>query len=273
MFGLLDKWEKRMDAGTPVLQLSINPTIHQSTRALRSGFTLMELLVALAVMGILCASIAGVLRNATESVEQGTKALDNLTRMRSLELVLGGALRDARALELSQQEKRLLEGDGSYDSAEGNYRYRGEETAVGFCLDRPFLGAARDGHMHWIVLEVRTDEETEYQSLWLTDVSYLNGIDNPVGEDWGDNAMFTSDAELPTQEVQLLEEAESITFRHWQLDQEGMTGEPEPVELEPDEVEGDYAVELPDVVEMEIKLPKMDRETLYFDYAIRRKGI
>lgn len=238
-----------------------------------SGFTLMELLVALAVMGILCGSIAGVLRNATESVEHGRKSLDNLTRMRSLELVVGGALRDARALQLSRQEKRMLEEDGEYDSAEGDFRYRGEASAVGFCLDRPLLSAERDGYMHWIVLDVRTDEETEYQSLWMTDVSYLNGIDNPVGDDWGDNAIFASEVELPTQEVQLIEQAETILFRHWQLDQETMTGEPEPVELEPEEIEGDYALELPDFVEMEIKLPKMDAEILYFDYSIRRKGI
>ena len=115
--------------------------------------------------------------------------------------------------------------------------------------------------------------ETEIQSLWLTDVSYLDGVDNPVGEDWGDNAMFASDAELPTKEVRLIEKAETLIFRHWQLDEEGMTGEPEPLELEPEEVEGDYALELPDFVEMEIKLPKMESETLYFDYSIRRKGI
>ncbi|WP_372794352.1 type II secretion system protein J [Pontiella sp.] len=243
------------------------------SRRRREGFTLMELLVALAVMGILCGSIAGVLRNATDSVEQGTAALDNLTRMRSLELVLGGALRDARALQLTQDEQSMLEEEGSYDSADGDYRYRGEETAVGFCLERPFLGAERDGYMHWIVLDVRTDEETDAQSLWLTDVSFLQGIDNPVGEDWGDNAMFTSDAELPTQEVRLLDNAETIFFRHWQLDEEGMTDEPEPVELEAEDIEGDYALELPDFVEMQIKLPKMDAEILYFDYSIRRKGI
>jgi prepilin-type N-terminal cleavage/methylation domain-containing protein len=237
------------------------------------GFTLMELLVALAVMGILCGAIAGVLRNAIASVDQGTAALDNLTRMRSLEQMLGGALRDARALQLSQEEKSMLEEDGSYDSAEGDYRYRGEENAIGFCLERPFLGTQRDGYMHWIVLEVRTDEETEIQSLWLTDVSFLNGIDNPVGEDWGDNAMFTDDVWLPTQEVQLIENVETLIFRHWQLEEEGMTDEPEPVELEAEDIEGDYALELPDFIEMEIKLPKMESEILYFDYSIRRKGI
>ncbi|MDF7800328.1 prepilin-type N-terminal cleavage/methylation domain-containing protein [Pontiellaceae bacterium B1224] len=262
-----------MDGGIAPIQSSTNPSIHQSKRASHAGFTLMELLVALAVMGILCGSIAGVLRNAIASVDQGTAALDNLTRMRSLELMLGGALRDARALQLSQEEISMLEEDGTYDSAEGDYRYRGEETALGFCLERPFLGTERDGYMHWIVLEVRTDEETDWQSLWLTDVSFINGVDNPVGEDWGDNAMFIDDAVLPTVEVQLIEEVESLTFRHWQLEEEGMTDEPEPEELEEEDVEGDYALELPDFIEMEIKLPKMESETLYFDYSIRRKGI
>ena len=250
-----------------------NSRFSTSSARFKSGFTLMELLVALAVMGILCGSIAGVLRNATESVEQGTDSLDQLTRMRSLELVLGGALRDARAMELSQQEKTLLEEEGSYDSAEGDYRYRGEDTAVGFCLDRPFLGTERDGYMHWVVLDVRSDEDTESQSLWLKDVSYLNGVDNPVGEDWGDNAMFSSDAELPTQEVQLIDAAESIVFHHWQLDETDMTSEPEPIELDEEDIEGDYALELPDFVEMKIKLPKMPMENLYFDYSIRRKGL
>jgi prepilin-type N-terminal cleavage/methylation domain-containing protein len=242
-------------------------------QASSNGFTLMELLVALAVMGILCGSIAGVLGNAIDSVEQATRAIDHLTRLRSLDLVLGGAVRDARAMELSQQEKRLLEEDGSYDAAEGSYRYRGEETALGFCLDRPFLRTEPDGYMHWILLDVRPDEETETQSLWLTDVSYLHGVDNPVGEDWGDNALFASEVELPTQEVKLIGQAETIIFRHWQMDREGMTDEPEPVELEPEEIEGNYALELPDFVEMEIKLPKMDAEILYYDYSIRRKGI
>ncbi|VGO15154.1 hypothetical protein PDESU_03736 [Pontiella desulfatans] len=239
----------------------------------RQGFTLMELLVTLVVVGILCAAVGGVLRNATGSINQATDALDNLTRMRSLELVLGEALRDARALQLSQDEKRYLEEDGFYDSAEGDYRYRGEEEALGFCLDRPFLSAERDGCMHWVVLEVRTGEETDAPSLWLVDVSFLNGIDNPVGDDWGDNALFAEEAELPTREVCLLKEAESIRFTHWQLDETDMTGEPEPLELEAEEVEGDYALELPDYIEMEIKLPKMDAETLVFDYSVRRNGI
>ncbi len=237
------------------------------------GFTLLELLVTLVVVGILCMAVGGVLRNAIGSIDQATAALDNLTRMRSLELVLGEALRDARALQLSQEEINYLEEDGAYDSAEGDYRYRGEAEALGFCLDRPFLSAERDGCMHWVLLEVRYDEKTDAPSLWLTDVSFLNGIDNPVGEDWGDNAMFGEVAVLPTREECLLKEVESIRFSHWQLDETDMTGEPEPLELEEDEVEGDYALEVPDYIEMEIKLPKMDAETLVFDYAVRRNGI
>lgn len=276
---MLDYWitgaRKRREDALSIHDSSCNPPIHSSTFPAfhSSGFTLMELLVALAVLGILCGSIAGVLRNATDSVDQGNREIEHLTRMRSLEMLLGGALREARSMELSQQEKRYLEESGEYDSAEGDYRYRGEETALGFCLDRPFLGTEGDGYLHWIVLELRSDEATETDSLWLSDVSFLHGIDNPVGEDWGENALFTSEAELPRQELMLLEEVEHLVFRHWQLEESEMTGEPEALELEPEEIEGDYALELPDYIEMEIKLPRAETETLYFDYSVIRKGI
>ena len=66
----------------------------------KSGFTLLELLVALTLLGILGGSIAGVLQNSIGSIEQGTVAMDNLTRMRSLETIFGGALRDALAVNV-----------------------------------------------------------------------------------------------------------------------------------------------------------------------------
>lgn len=237
----------------------------------QGGFTLLELLVALALLGILGGSISGVLHNASRSVEQGNRAMDQLVRLRSLETLLGGALRDALAVTVSQQERSWLADDPGYDAADGRYRFRGEEQALGFVLDRPFLEAERDGYMHWIALEIRMDEETERESLWLSDTAYLQGVDNPVGSDWG--AAELPDGWLPRKEVLLLENAEALFFRYWELRQSGFTDEPEPEEMEPDDLDTDYSVRLPDVVEMVMEVPNLGTESLMFDYSIRRKGL
>ncbi|MCK4564554.1 MAG: prepilin-type N-terminal cleavage/methylation domain-containing protein, partial [Verrucomicrobia bacterium] len=236
-----------------------------------SGFTLLELLVALTLLGILGGSIAGVLQNSMASIEQGTTAMDNLTRMRSFETMLGGALRDAKVVTVSSQERNGLADDPGYDAADGRYRFLGEELVLGFVLDRPFLDAERDGYTHWIKVEARMDEETGRYSLWLKDISYLQGIDNPVGEDWGDED-FPEDW-LPAQEVLLLADASNIFFRYWELEQSGFTDEPEAEEMEPDDIDTDYSVRLPDFIELVLDLPKVGSESLFFDYSIRRKGI
>lgn len=243
----------------------------QNIHGLKLGFTLLELLVALTLLGILGGSIAGVLKNSMAAIEQGTTAMDNLTRMRAFETMLGGALRDAIAGTVSLRERGWLADDPGYDAADGRYRFRGEELSLGFVLNRPFLEAERDGYTHWILVEARRDEQTERYSLWLKDVSYVEGIDNPVGADWGDEDF--SENQLPELEVLLLADAADIFFRYWELQQSGFTDEPEAEEMEPDDIDTDYSVRLPDFVELVLDLPKAGSEALFFDYSIRRKGM
>jgi prepilin-type N-terminal cleavage/methylation domain-containing protein len=239
--------------------------------SLKGGFTLLELLVALALLGILGGSIAGVLHNASASVQQGTSGMDQLTRLRSLETVLGGALRDARISTVSTRERSWLADDSGYDAADGRFRFRGEELLLGFVMDRPFLDAERDGYMHWIEIEVRVDEETGENSLWMADTAYLPGIDNPVGSDWSEAGL--PDDWKPRKEVMLLENSREVFFRYWELEQNTMTGEPEPEEMEFDDIDTDYSVRLPDMIEMVMSVPNLGTESLMFDYSIRRKGI
>lgn len=241
------------------------PTVHRSS--MRGGFTLIELLVALALLAILGASLAGVLRNSMDSVDQGQSSVDHLTRLRSLDLVMGGALRDAKSLTLSTQEQSLLAELGSFDKEAGTIRFHGDEKSLGFCLQRPFLSAERDGYMHWISLEIRQDEKTERSSLWLRDVSFISGIDNPVGEDWG-GLDGEVDERLSVQEVCLVRDAAVLTFSYWTLPEDD-TGDPE--EMEPDDIGGDYALAVPDYIELEIKMPKGTSEVLTFDYNLREK--
>jgi hypothetical protein len=212
-----------------------------------------------------------VLKNSADSVAQGTAAMDQLTRLRSLETLLGGALRDARTVTVSTRERSWLADDPSYDAADGRFRFRGEELLLGFAMDRPFLEAERDGYWHWITIEVRTDDESDEQSLWMTDTSYLPEIDNPVGPDWSDAGL--DEGWKPRVEVMLLDNTREIYFRYWELQQSGFTDEPEPEEMEFDDIDTDYAVRLPDMIEMVMATPGLGTESLMFDYSIRRKGI
>jgi prepilin-type N-terminal cleavage/methylation domain-containing protein len=234
-------------------------------REARAGFTLLELLVALALMGILTASVAGVLANTADSVDAGSESVRHLSRLRSLDLLLGAALREAVSVELTSSETKMLADDFAYSTDDGTIRFRGEPEALGFCLARPFLEAERDGYTHWVLLEVRTDEESGVQSLWLKDVSFLEEIDNPVGEDYGGLGLLP-EACLPVREVCLIRSAQSMSFSYWLLAEEDSTDEDE--EIEPDELQGDYAVSLPDYVLFDLKIPRMPAEQLTLDVAV-----
>lgn len=230
-----------------------------------SGFTLLELLVALALMGILTASVAGVLANASDSIDGGNETVQQLSRMRSLDLLLGSALREAESIELSSSETAMLMEQFSYSSDDGTIRFRGEPSALGFCLRRPFLEAERDGYMHWVLLDVREGEESGNHSLWLTDVSFLEELDNPVGEDYGGLGLMPEEC-LPVQEVCLIREAQSLSFTYWLLAEEDSYDEDE--EIEEDLIDGDYAEELPDYVKLYVKLPHSLAEELTLDLAV-----
>ena len=245
---------------TPIFHYSHTPVLHSS-----AGFTLLELLVALALMGILTASVAGVLANTADSIDAGTESVRQQSRLRSLDLLLGAALREAVPLELTSTETRMLSDGFSYSSDDGSIRFRGEEAALGFCMQRPFFEAERDGYMHWVLLEVRTDEESGVQSLWLKDVSFLEELDNPVGEDYGGLGLLPEEC-LPVREVCLIRSAQSMGFSYWLQSEEDSYDEDE--EVEPDELEGDYAFTVPDYVLFDLKMPHMQADELTLDVAV-----
>jgi hypothetical protein len=45
----------------------------------------------------------------------------------------------------------------------------------------------------------------------------------------------------------------------------------EPEEMDPEEIGGDYALAVPDTIQLEIKMPKGALETLTFDYNLREQ--
>jgi prepilin-type N-terminal cleavage/methylation domain-containing protein len=239
-------------------------SFHPSARY--AAFTLIELLVALALVGILGASLAGVLRNAMDSIDQAQSSVNHLTRLRSLDMVLGSALRDAVTLELSSAEQKALTETASFDKAAGTIRFRGDELSLGFCLKRPFLSAERDGYTHWISLEIRKEEkeEKELSSLWLRDTSFVAGTDNPVGADW--NGLDGEVHErMPVQEVCLVRDAAVLAFRFFPAPEDEIS---EPEEMDPEEISGEYALSVPDTITLEIKMPKGAAEILTFDYNV-----
>jgi len=258
----VEQWKNRSrNVEYSTFHSSILPSFHSS------AFTLIELLVALALLGILGASLAGVLRNSTDSVDQAQASVDHLTRLRSLDLVLGGALRDAITLTLSDTEQKMLADQASFDKEASTIRFHGEEQSLGFCLQRPFLSTERDGYTHWISLDIRQDEKTERRSLWLRDVSFIPGIDNPVGDDWG-GLDGEVDERLTVQVVCLVRDVATLSFHYWALPEDGVS---DSEEMEPDAIAGNYALDVPDYIELEIKMPKGAAEVLTFDYSLREK--
>jgi prepilin-type N-terminal cleavage/methylation domain-containing protein len=253
------KWRESERRSCPYPRI---PPSRPSNR--KAGFTLIELLVALTLTAILTAAVAGVLGNTSDAVDNGNETIRQLSRMRALDLLLGSALREAVSVELSSSETQLLMDDFSYSTDDGTIRFRGEPDSLGFCLNRPFLEAERDGYMHWIVLEVREDEERSNRSLWLRDVSFLEGLDNPVGEDYGGLRMLPDEC-LPVQEVCLIREVQSLSFSYWALSEEDYDDDEE---IDEDLIEGDYAEELPDYVVFKIKLPHSLAEELTMDVAV-----
>ena len=260
---------ERRNSGKKGKENSVQADVHSSripTVQSLSGFTLIELLVALALLAILGSSLAGVLRTTSDSIDQANASMENLTRLRSLDLLLGGALNDAVDITLTSAEQKMLSEDGSYDSDLGTVRFRGELLSLGFCLERPFLSAERDGYMHWVTLDAIEDEQAGRFSLWLKDVSFIPEIDNPVGDDWG--ALGSqADEWLPLKKVCLLHEVEVIGFTYWLYPEEDSFDEIE--EMEADELSGDYALDFPDRIELELKMPKTSVEVLQFDYNLR----
>ena len=248
----------------PEIQSSLHPS--KSPSPYSFGFTLIELLVALALLAILGASLAGVLRNTSDSVNQASAALDQLARLRSLDVLLGGALNDAVNVELSSTEQQMLAEDGLYDAELGTYRFRGELLSIGFCMEHPFLSAERDGWMHWITLDAVEDETTGLFSLWLKDVSFIPGMDNPIGDDWGDSGL-SAEERLPVQEVRLLQEVEGVVFTYWMAAEDDFYEEFE--EMDPDEISGDYALAYPDRIDLELKGVGGSSDVLQFDYNLR----
>ncbi|MFA5689172.1 MAG: type II secretion system protein [Kiritimatiellales bacterium] len=235
---------------------------------LQRGFTLVELLVALTVFGILAAALTGIVRNAMDSVVQAQKSVADTMRLRALESMLGDALRAAESVTLSMQEQRLLSETNEYDVEEGTIRFRGEMQSLGFCLPRPFLKPERDGYLHWITLNISQNETSELFELKLRDVSFLCEVDNPVGDDCDWKGISgTVDERLPVLEADLIRTATALNFSYWIYNEESG----EPVEMEPDEIAGNYALAVPDFIELKIQLPNGAPEIFRFNYAVKGK--
>ena len=233
----------------------------------KSGFTLVELLTALVVFGILATAMTGVVRGAIDSVEQARSSVANTVRLRALESLLGDALRGAESVDLSSQERRMLTEQNSWSDDDGTFRFRGDAQFLGFCLPRPFLRPERDGWLHWITLEIMQDEETELFSLRLRDVAFLRDLDNPDGDDWSGMDGDVS-ARLPVQETVLIRNAPVLNFRYWVFDSESSG---DPLEMETEEISGSYAFSEPEFIELEIQPPRGAVETLRFDYSMKGK--
>lgn len=73
----------------------------------REGFTLLELLIAVATIALIAGIIGGVLRLASRAWEQGEQKIDVAQRQRDLVLLLAEELRSAYAYQVKEGSRRI----------------------------------------------------------------------------------------------------------------------------------------------------------------------
>lgn len=154
---------------------------HIQNRQLQ-GLTLLELLVALVLLGILAALVNGVLAVASDSIQTARSGTHRAARIEALDRLLGAALKSMKPARLSVQERMMAYAEVEKEEGVGTLRFLGAQFALGFCLDRPFAGAGSDGYFHWIELRFEENEEERYD-LILHDTAFLRGVDEPIQEE------------------------------------------------------------------------------------------
>jgi general secretion pathway protein J len=149
------------------------------------GFTLLELLISMVMLGIIVVILVGALRLGFRSVDSGERKADSLERMRVSLSVIDSQIQSQTALTYKEEEAE-------------NYYFTGEKDSLEFSTNYSIWG----GQKGYVVVSYSVSEEQGKAVLYAAE--HIVGIEETRGTkllDAFDNIYFEYFYKGPTDEV------------------------------------------------------------------------
>jgi general secretion pathway protein J len=149
------------------------------------GFTLLELLISMVMLGIIVVILVGALRLGFRSVDSGERKADSLERMRVSLSVIDSQIQSQTALTYQEEEAE-------------NYYFTGEKDSLEFSTNYSIWG----GQKGYVVVSYSVSEEKGKAVLYASE--HIVGIEETRGTkllDAFDNIYFEYFYKGPTDEV------------------------------------------------------------------------
>ena len=117
------------------------------------GFTLLELMISIAIVGIMVSILVAVLRLGFRSVEAGEKKIESLERVRASVNLIDAQIQSE--LPLTHEE-----------NGENKYYFKGQPALLEFSTNHSIWG----GETGYVVVSYRVDEEGQgKRTLWASE--------------------------------------------------------------------------------------------------------
>jgi len=158
---------------------------HSPVNVNEKGFTLLELLISMVMLGIIVVILVGALRLGFRSVESGERKADSLERMRVSLSVIDSQIQSQTALTYQEEEAE-------------NYYFTGERDSLEFSTNYSIWG----GQKGYVVVSYSVLEEKGKAVLYASE--HLVGVEETRGTkllDAFDSIYFEYFYKGPTDEV------------------------------------------------------------------------
>ncbi len=196
-----------------------------------SGFTLLELLISLAMVAVVLTACLMAVRLATASREAGTQKTDVHQRLRVLHERLNSTLRSAHLIFVPADSGSLLPDEDEEKSSNSKVlAFEGKEKSIRFVTFNEKLIESKSLHwMHEVYFHVQKNEETDLLEILLTE------------RDFSPETFFKQGPQEPQtgQTLRIAQDVAYLKFRYYyEISEKGNSSTP--TEEKPVKVSGEW---------------------------------
>ncbi len=139
--------------------------------ARESGFTLLELIISLAMVAVLVTACLMAVRLATASREAGTQKADMHQRLRVLHERLHSTLRSTHLIFISPESQSLLPDDDEEKSGDSRIlAFEGKPESLKFVtFSEPLINGESSPWMHEVRFYLKKNEDTDSLEIFLNE--------------------------------------------------------------------------------------------------------